>query len=287
MKSFILIGFFFVAAAGVRADDYLITEYPDVYRILDGYQQKLSAGERLRFPQNRPWRILNKRMLLSDGFTTAMKVTAAGRIWFFVLDEKGQPQHTAPSAIRIIKKARSHSDTLIVAAKRAALFSDETAYPGIEHRQYLKPGEKLIRIFTYRGRDFVKPLSGNRFGWLTVKRKSGIKSAGKYSAPAAHHVFSVTVLKNLQQKIDATNKMYRQIFTLLNKHFGRQRATPQWMIVPRLNGWALYRQPDPGDFLKSRHYFEEKLRGVLWHSGYSLSASKDTLRVRLEKADEK
>jgi len=287
MKSFMVICFFFVAVMAARADDFLITEYPDAFVMLDRYQQKLPDRARLRFLQNRPWRILKKKMLLSDGFTAVMKVQAAGQIWFFVLDIKGTPKHATPSAIQMLKNTQSHSDTLIVVRKRAVLFSDETAYPGIGHRQYLKPGDKLIRVFTYRGRSFVKPLSGNRFGWLTIRNKAGIKTAGKHLTATAHHMLSATVLKNLQQKIDETNKMYRGVFTLLNTHFGRKVTVPQWMMVPRVDGWAIYRHPNPGDFLKSRHYFEEKIRGALWNSGYTLSTSKDTLRVRLEKTDEK
>jgi len=291
MKSFIWLPIFFmlIVVGLSRADDFYVTEYPKAYNLLNSYQQKVTTADKQQFSQNSAWRVLQKQMLLSDGFTRVMKVEAVGLVWYFVLDAEGNPLKLTASRERFFKNGSPLTDTLQVVRQKAVLFSEDAQNPKKGKRDYLLPAEKLVRVFRWQGLDFARPLSANRFGWLTVLNKKGLKRVAHLVISGQLVNDSTRIYKNIDIKIRETNKIYKKVFGLLNKHFSENLSTPGWKIIQQAAGWNVVFTPPEvnGAFPLSRHYFNEKIRGALWNAGYLLNDEKGLLRIRWEKSNEK
>ncbi len=290
MKSFIFpVVFFILMIFGpLQADDYFITAQPDAYQMLDGYQQKLSNTFKRHFARNSAWLVLKKQMLLSDGFTKVMKVRGTGAVYYFVLNREGSPLKQATSRDLYINNAAPLLDTLLVALDKTVLFSADVQ-KGKGARTYLQPGEKIIRLFRWKGAYYIRPISANSYGWLTLLNKNGLKKQLPHLLPLSNSRDKQVVLKQLEEKTTIANKFYARIFKVLASHFQKYRQAPYWQIQEEAGGWDIIFMPEDYrlSFAKSRHYFAEKIRSVLWKSGYGLINDKNTLQVRRMVNDEK
>ena len=217
-----------------------------------------------------------------------MKVRGADTVYYFVLNSEGREVKQDHSRDLYIHNAAPLMDTLLVALDKTVLFSADVQ-KGKGERTYLQKGDKIIRLFRWKGAYYIRLLAANSYGWLTLLNKNGLIKQLPHPLPPSNSRDKYVVLKQLEEKTTLANKFYARIFNVLAKHFQKYHQTPYWQIREKAGGWDIIFLPEDYrlSFSKSRHYFAEKIRSILWKSGYGVTNDKNTLQVRRMVNDEK
>ena len=81
------------------AVDYLIVDNPSYLHILNRYEQNLSPAEYSNLPEYCPLRVVDDNVMLSDSYTTAMKVEFSGQEYYLTKDPEGNLRESFSSGM--------------------------------------------------------------------------------------------------------------------------------------------------------------------------------------------
>ena len=257
-----------------NADDYLIIENPAALVIYYQYEQRLNSNAKTQLRSNSAWRILVRDQVLSDQFTHTLKVTFNQTVYYIQIDDKGYPVNQDNAGeIQKLQNVKSLGDTVQI--KTSGKLSIDSG----RDRFKLSHGMLLQRLFSYRGKTFVRQIGGQSSGWIVGK------------SSANWQIFHQEIDETLQEEklfaqvdriIERYNTRIEKLFIYLNNQHNLEFVAPQW-VVRRSPAYLSY-QFQPSDYQKqfngSRSYLVQEVRDLLYGSAYQLNEQDSHITIR-------
>ncbi len=206
--------------------DFIISGKPQVYTILNKYEQSLNDAERELFRPFSPLQIINAEYTLGDGITSAQKVRFSGDVYFFLKDDDGKLVGGKKDPYRhTFRKCRIIEDTIRVVKDRAILLSQK--YPSDGKRVYMGKGTLVIRLFKYQNYYCVKYIAKKvMYGWCSLSDKSAWKR--EIRVKKVDTTLKSELAERIIERINSANEKYEQYFERFNKITGKQKSIPRW-----------------------------------------------------------
>ena len=265
--------------ASAQQSDFLIISQPYSLQILNKYEQSLTSSELAGLPQFLPAEIIGSNELLSDEYTNALKISYAGKIYFLPKNSHNQSvNNKVGSYYRIYNNVTLVNDTIKILEN--GKFVLQTPYPDKTDKISVPKNTQLIRIFKNKSDYYVLiPGAVNRFGWMRFPYNNyweKIKIASLQPDLKTPDIISGNIISKTEQ----VNVVYRDLFRLLNKQTGTNRAAPQW-TVDQLGG-SLHLKFIPSEygsnFSESNSRFIQEIEYLLLGSDYTLESSEDPFK---------
>ena len=269
------------AAPGWGSDQFLIVERPDRLLALNGYQQSLSPQNQLVFRPYVPIRILKDRDVLGDGFTPCMRVEIEGALYFLIRDSNGHltgDQHAGTR--RTVLGTPLRRDT-VHALKGGALVLTS---PDGGREQALTIGERMIRVFSSRGKTYVQcPGRSPAYGWVTLSPAAEDKQWSRaHGVGVAASVIPGRIRDSVRAALVRTNTRLSSLYRFFNKQTGENRPIPHWQLdVSRVSLLCTLVNASPeSDFPQSTRYLLKDLQNYLLGTGFGVFPSSGGIEIR-------
>ena len=222
--SFLL--FITLSILGQEQADFIISGKPQVYTILNKYEQSLTDSERELFRPFSPLQIINEEYTLGDGITSALKVRFSGDVYFLIKDDDGKLVGGKKDSYRhTFRKCRIFEDTIRIVKDRSVLLSQK--YPSDGKRVYMAKGALVVRLFKHQNYYCVKYIGKKiMYGWCPLSDKGAWR-------PVIHVKKVDTTLKSelverIIERIKSANETYEEYFERFNDITGKKKSIPQW-----------------------------------------------------------
>ena len=221
--------FFLSIPALSYAVDFLIAEQPDRLRILNKYEQNLSPAEAAIFTDYCPLMITDEHVLLSDAYSTAIKIEFSKKVFYLIKDSRGAPATKGENSNNI-KRYRNVSalhDTIVI--NRDNYFRFFPPESRDDTTLYLDKGQKVERIFYSRGTTYVRLLGiSSRFGWVDL---SDTRHWQKYIPSDSRFIPNPLLIRQkLSKRIIQVNSIYSSLFNELNRKLHADEIAPHWQL---------------------------------------------------------
>jgi hypothetical protein len=274
-----------IAAREPEKVDFFIAENPAQFEILNRYQQKISAQDKLLFRPFTPWQIIEKKTLLSDQFSGAMEVEFDGRTYFFVWDEKsGFIKKSTIGLFYFVSGVEIKPEKLQVIQNKAVLFSRVPFWKKNAKfkRSYLEKGLVLHAILK-KGKDyFVQRQDAKKaYGWVRPSGRLSLKIIGR-AQPRENDSTQLNpaLLTALTKKINTINQVYKKLFHKLNSEKNQNKPAPYWSLESNATGIVLELQNNQsGKFKKSISYFVNEVEALFSGNEYEIYSSGSAIEI--------
>ena len=217
--------------------------------IYNQYQQRATAHDLTGILPFAPFAILRENDFLGDGFTRCMKVEAGGRQFFLEKDSSGNISRNNQLGFEtIFRKTILLNDTIEVLKnnrlERADVVGNTTAT--------LQPGARMIRLFSYRGRTYVKMLGVvGKYGWVDFAGRSRGSDWSFVKVEETSIAEQLQkVLPQVQAQALAVNEKLTKLYDVFSRTSPRTLAVPQWQVIDSSLAIICMLQPDS---IGSRH----------------------------------
>jgi hypothetical protein len=276
----------------------LISEAPENLVLFDRYQQQMSYNEiRSKFYAYAPFFIEERRTLLSDNLTNAMKTRFNNQLFFIGLDEDGNILQRAGSNFEIYSGCEAISDTAVVLRDNAIWIQ-----PGLKPQQtdenqrfFLSAGDNVIRLFKWKQHIYVQTTGGIPiFGWsnLTDANKGQLweppRNAESRTPGATANNLTFDEIENfVQEKLGETNKVMANLFAYFNRQYQRDLPPPKWVIrstPPREIICELTDAPADNRFSESTRYLFIRIENYLLKSAYTVKLEGNRIIIHRKNA---
>ncbi len=146
---------------------FLIVEHPEAFVIYNRYQQLLTDAEKQAFVPYTPFRILDEKGTLGDGFTPCLKGEADGQVVFLLRDEGGALSgENLAGRISYFRNVILIDDTIESVSMRLVV-----ADPTRSQASTISAGSVIHRVFSAGGQTYVKVAGVHeQFGWVDFRR---------------------------------------------------------------------------------------------------------------------
>ena len=249
--------------------DFIVVENPEELRLLNKYEQVLSASERKRLQDFSPFRIKELRMMLGDGITEVTSVEYYNEPYFIVLKEDGSfLGNERAGTIKTLKRCTLISDTIVVTAQNTIKIANK--YGGSPDH-HLKAGEQWIRLFSYNGtyclfRDNKRP----SFGWSRLHPRSAWSELDEKQADVADTIDS-EIVGRIGMLLDSANDAYSIYIDYMNQRTGKAIHVPKWECRKSENG--LICEAENGKILhqlaQSNRHLVHSIENLLYSTPYT------------------
>ncbi len=256
-----------VNAVRAAPEEIWIIEHPDQLNIYSRYEQRLNQIEKSGLKTNGPWRILDKRFLLSDQFTQTIKTEFEQNIYYFQIDEKGDLVNRASAGlIEKINTNKIWGDTIRIIAGEVFF------WPPSGTSETLHAGTLLARFFADKGRLYVRDITGQVYGWIAEKDKDRWEI---YHPPSLDNAFEAYLFERVDRIVQTSNSRLRKLFEFLNQRYKKKKTPPQWIRyqTPALLRYTFASGSADQDFRRSRAYLFQELTDLLHGTAYKLSTN--------------
>lgn len=269
-----------------RAADFLIVENPRELVIYDKFQQRIDVRQETPLAPYQPLQIIDDDGYLSDGFTPCIKVQADHSLYFLLADERRQLLHADRIGFhRVFDNCTPLRDTVEVLANQALFITQNPAPESTPRAQrfYLEKGERLLRLFAYRGRVYVKNPGGEpQYGWSNLANESRERSWRIYRRTAAvAESIPPEIVQRVESRIAETNRVLAELFAYLNAQTGQRRTPPRWIVEVEANRvhCVLEGAPSPHAFPESAGQLVDHLENALLGAPYRVSLRQGAIEV--------
>lgn len=226
---FILLLYYTPSLVAQEYANFLILGNPQVYSILNKYEQSLTASEKELFYPFSPLQVVNKDYTLGDGITSALKFRFCQNIYFILKDDDGNLIGDKKNPYRqVFRKCKIIEDTVRIKKNRAILLSQK--YPANGRRIYLKRDDRVVRLFRYKDYLCVKYLGQEiKYGWCSLSDKSAWRREIKVKKVDKN--LKSELQNRIIARINVANKVYKRYFERFDAITGKQKSIPQWRCV--------------------------------------------------------
>ncbi len=145
---------------------FLIVQRPEAFVMYNRYQQLLTDAEKRVFVPYIPFRIIDEKSVLGDGFTPCLKGEMDGQVVFLLRDEGGALSgENLAGRISYFRNVILIDDTIESVSTRLVV-----ADPTRSRTSTISPGTVIHRLFIAGGQTYVK-VAGAReqFGWVDFR----------------------------------------------------------------------------------------------------------------------
>ncbi len=225
-------------AGNGKTFDVFVARDAGALPLYDKYRQPVPRGRLSLYPLYSPWRVVEKDVLLADGFSRARRVTDFKDRFSIALNDSGNPRLRFPTTLFYFKNCRPENDTLKVSASGRVRAGDITANPrqALTSGEYLPPGEALHLRFRYKGYLYAWQFRRQRYIWIAASSRRYLqKTAAAPRADARPSLFA----RDLKKRILEYNTKYRRLAEYLQKRSGGERPAPQWKLIREQKQWRL------------------------------------------------
>ncbi len=235
MKKVIELIFFICIGMGAEERaDFIILGDPGVYTILNKFEQPLSAAEKELFRSGAPLQILSHDATLGDQITSAAKCRYEFSLYYLLLDEHGNYLGGKKDAKRqLFMGCLAVDDTVEITQNKAvALYH---GYPSQGKTVFLDKGSVIIRLFKYKDSYYVRQVGRTeQYGWLSSASSRATRRQVT-TAQREETGFQPELVKRIEDRFAAVNKVYTQYFTYFNEKTKKQKSVPQWQCHSEKN----------------------------------------------------
>ena len=242
LRYFLFLSFSIISSLTAQSSNCLILEKPSELRILNKFEQTLGPSESLKLYPFMSFEIIHDRVLMSDRITTAIKVKSGETMYFLLSDANGQPIHiSAAGSWKMYYGVHTLSDTIVI------LKDDEIALQtGIAPQQseirFLKKDEKALRLFSWNGWTYLYVFHEHSAGWTQLGSRGTSWNTG--NTAKANRITLSDVESNIQDVIDRTNSLLKDIYAALNRIEQRNETPPHWELKREKNKLICALVPD-------------------------------------------
>lgn len=218
-----IIALWLLLAVGVCAQtaDVLIVEKPQALRLLNRYEQSLGESEMARLYSFMPFEILRPQVILSDGFTTAMKVRNGADDYFILTESPGKPINlSSAGGVKMFYQTWSLNDTVLI---QRSIDVSQGIEPGKIHAGVIGQNAPAVRFFKAGSWTYLRTLIGT--GWAQI----GSEDFTTLRAPSSQKQ-PIDVESLLHAILDQSNTVLRNLFVALNRRNGTHKSIPQWQL---------------------------------------------------------
>lgn len=261
-----------------------ISEAPENLVLFDRYQQQMSYSEiRSKLYAYTPFFVEERRALLSDNLTSAMKTRFNNQLFFIGLDENGNVLQRTESNFEFYSGCETIFDTAVVLRDNAIWVQ-----PGLKPQQtdenqrfFLSAGDKVIRLFKWKQYIYVQTTGGIPiFGWsnLTDANKGQLwepprtaEFQSKISTP--NNLTFDEIESFVHQNFAEANRVMASLFDYFNRQYQRDLPPPRWVIrsvPPREIICELTDAPADNRFSESTRYLFIRIENYLLKSAYTV-----------------
>jgi hypothetical protein len=221
--SFFLLILFAFSLSARQADFYIVSDLSPLL-INDQYEQPLTTDDKKGIYPYSPFQIINKKELLGDQITEAVKCFYEGAYYYLLKDENGGIINA--KKVSYLKQFSGSTIYDTVESKRDITISQQ--YPSGGTRHTIKSGQLVTRIFKSNGYYFIGTLSTPRhFGWCSENTSFTASKAVQESRKIDY-----TAYQNLiEKRLEAANEMYQSLFGYFNTMTNQDKAIPHWSLI--------------------------------------------------------
>lgn len=220
-KTLVVSGFFLsLPACGAgKSIDFLVLEDPASLEIMSRYEQPLTSMEKRRILPLAPLKIIEEKMVLGDGITSAMEVEYEGHAYY--LPRGGWAEK--PPAMRRHRGCQSQDGEEKLAGadipcSRGAASGGRSAT--------LRAGDALQAVFTCGTQSYVKRMGAKaEYLWCPA----GGPFVAKEKSPAISETgLSPAMQSLLGSRLESANATYADYTRAFNQLTGDSRKPPRW-----------------------------------------------------------
>lgn len=263
--------------------DFLILGNPQVYTILNKYEQSLTASEKELFRPFSPLQIVNKDYTLGDGITSALKFRFCQDVYFILKDDDGNLIGDKKNPYRqVFRKCKIIEDTVRIKKDRAILLSQK--YPSTGRRIYLRQGNLTIRLFKYQNYYCVKYVGQKTvYGWCSLSDKSAWRR--EIQVKKVDKTLKSELQNRIIARINTANNTYKQYFECFNSITNKQKSIPQWRCaynddILRCTLTNPYKDSDQLE--ESAQYLIRDLENIVIGKPFDVHYQKGEITIKLE-----
>ncbi len=205
--------------------DYLIISEPSKLSIFNQFEQILTETQLNNIPPYSPFLIVNRKEILGDQITEALRCKYLGQTYFLLLDEKGnlkglssQLYHNTFKNCLIINDTASLKQPVNVYQK----------YPSGGSVTRCNTNQTVVRIFRHANSYYVLVPEKELYGWInsgTSIFKTSVKDF------VESKTFSVNEIHGMvENRLKAVNETYYQYFEYFNGITHQGKSIPQWKL---------------------------------------------------------
>jgi hypothetical protein len=275
-----LLAAFFITPVISQTFDVIIVQKPLYLTAYDAFQQSLSSSQLAMIQPFVPMKILKTRDVLSDGFTSCIKMEVDGEILFLLSDKSGKlVGWNKLGAVRIYKHKVFLQDTVSILESRKIIF--ESSADGSQ--SYLTAGERCVRYFEDEGSVYIKCIGKDPvFGWIkTLSAEEGILWKKVHPAEVRSE-FSSALRERIYGRVQQMNQILTQIYILLNKESGKRLTAPQWYANPQAESLSFTLIPNSAVSLypKSVELLKISLQTYLLGISYNVLITDNKIEIK-------
>ncbi|MBX7153305.1 hypothetical protein K1X84_16885 [bacterium] len=220
-EKIIIVWLLWVSGVCAQTIDVFVVEKPQTLRLLNRYEQSLGESEISKLYLFMPFEILRSRVIMSDGFTTAMKVRNGTDDYFILTDSPGKPINLeSAGSFKVIYQVLKLNDTVLVRHPIDLLQGTE---PGKTVTGVINQNEPAIRFFKAGNWTYVRTFKGT--GWVRIE-KDGYSFLHEPSSKKQ----PIDIESLLQPIIAESNTVLKKLFTVLNRQNATDKSIPQWRV---------------------------------------------------------
>ncbi len=225
MKAVTLILLLHITAS---ASTYIILDNASNFRILNRYEQSLSADEFKRFGSQTPCLVIEEDELLGDEITQALKFSFDGEVYYLQKGDNGRLVNKTGKAegVLVLQNCRSMGDTIEV--KKNGVLELSASLSGALKGKSMAEGDQFKRLFKYRDKVYLSSLrKAGLFGWVPQNKSSAWQQVKSQTINRPYQLTSV-IKKQLTARLKSANKLYEQLFNSLQVISGKSAPLPVW-----------------------------------------------------------
>jgi hypothetical protein len=276
---------FATVITGIGADlsaqkdaDYLIFENVNALVIYNRYEQQLTVSEKTQFPAFAPFQILEKSTLLSDNFSTAMKIGLEGQIYYLLLTETGTIKNLSQANVLVeLKKASEIGDSLVVVR-------NEVVYLRFPDRQQsqrpLLAGELIVRNLRHKNRFYGRLIGGDSYGWIITRQKDDLRRP--LPVENEDSGFSSTEIDAVRNRISRINNQIERLFTLFNQQTAKDLTPPRWQIIVNPTKIECFIDPNYSNFARTGKKLRSGISSILYRHRLDIRGNPNHFTIGIE-----
>ena len=210
-----------------KAADFLITSNPQSLVIFNQYEQPLTEADRKSFLPYCPLEIVNKKELLGDQITEALRINYQGIVYYLLKDDKGEISgKNTQQYNKTLLKCTLLNDTVEVGKK--IFISEKQSSSGVTFP--LTKGEHVIRVFSYGSQFYIlKPGKTPHYGWYSGSPT--VFSTLKKTVKKPINKVKITDIEHrVKSRLQTTNETYSNMFGYFNQVTRQQKSIPEWIF---------------------------------------------------------
>jgi hypothetical protein len=242
------------------------------------YEQQLTQEEKENIPPYSAFEIRTNRTMLSDNFSIASQLQFDGHIMYVLLDSEGQIKNLSQAGeVFIFNRAELIHDTLIVTKNNSASIRDP-----VKNKPYrdLNKNDRVIRIFSFRNREYVRLLESPVFGWLDTTDPSVLKRFKLNSTPVKS--FSDYDIAQIENYIQRINTQIENLFSVLNESTNQSRRAPKWHLTIFTDKIECYIDSYETEFIQTGIRLQSEIRRLLQNKNLLVSGPADHFTIEIK-----